>query len=350
MAGPGSNRNINLITALWVLNETVLGGILHALYIPLTGMIIGSGAVGFIILLAYFSGNKNVILRATLLVIILKFLGSPHTPLNAYFAVAFQGIMGEYLFRWIKIKRLSAILLGILASAQSAFQKLIILTIIFGNNFWTSLDVFGNYILDQFSIINLNEIHIRLSMILIAAYGFMHITAGFIVGLWVPGFAIQLQSERQSEWDPSHLQETVKMKTDSRPKHMKKTKLSTYLFIIILAFILAGSYLFPIFEESKGWDVIIMIIRSILIMTVWYFIIAPFILKKFKQYIKKEQVQYSTDISEIMRILPVIRYLATWSWSQCLQMPWIKRAPCFLRLLMSNAIYTDFNALKIQDK
>ena len=41
------------IIALWVLCEVMLGGIIHVLHIPVSGLIVGSAAVIFICLIAY---------------------------------------------------------------------------------------------------------------------------------------------------------------------------------------------------------------------------------------------------------------------------------------------------------
>ena len=93
------------ITALWGFSESALGGILHAFKIPVTGLFVGSAAVIFITLIAYFSHEtsdtllrKGTILKATFTVLIIKGFVSPYTPVTAYFAVLLQGFMGEILF------------------------------------------------------------------------------------------------------------------------------------------------------------------------------------------------------------------------------------------------------------
>ncbi|MCK5088079.1 MAG: hypothetical protein KAQ90_11190, partial [Melioribacteraceae bacterium] len=70
-------NRVNRLTALWAFSEAALGGILHALKIPLTGLFVGGAAVIFISLIAYYSEKKHAILRATLLVVIVKFVVAP---------------------------------------------------------------------------------------------------------------------------------------------------------------------------------------------------------------------------------------------------------------------------------
>lgn len=93
------------IIAIWGFSEAALGGILHALKIPLTGMFVGGAAVVLITLLAHFSQKKSIILNATVTVIIIKAVISPHSPLAAYFAVTLQGLLGFIFSQQLKSRK-----------------------------------------------------------------------------------------------------------------------------------------------------------------------------------------------------------------------------------------------------
>ena len=88
---------------------------------------------------------------------IVKGIVSPHTPITAYIAVGFQGIMGELLLRSKKYLLLSSIGLGVITLLQSALQKIVILTIVYGNSLWESIDVFVNFILDQMPFLSIHS-------------------------------------------------------------------------------------------------------------------------------------------------------------------------------------------------
>ena len=103
--------------------------------------------------IALQNNERGQILKATILVIILKALLSPHTPVTAYFAVLLQGLLGELFFMFHLSFRISCLLLGIAALLQSAFQKLIILTLIFGIDFWKAVDEFLNSISKQMGLV-----------------------------------------------------------------------------------------------------------------------------------------------------------------------------------------------------
>ena len=123
------------ITALWAFSEAALGGILHAFKIPFRGVFVGGSAVILISLIAYFSSNRGTILKSTLLVILIKGIISPHTPVTAYFAVLIQGAIGELLFFQKRFFKTSSLLLGIITLLYSSTQKILILTIVLATRF-----------------------------------------------------------------------------------------------------------------------------------------------------------------------------------------------------------------------
>ena len=174
---------IERVTALWALSEAALGGVLHALSFPMAGLIINSSAVIFIALIAYYAEHKGDILRATLIVMIIKGMVSPHTPVNAFIAVAFQGVMGELLFRTKKYFTLSALLLAILTLLQSGTQKIVVLTIVFGNNLWESINIFTNFIIQKFHISDPSSGIHNISFWIITGYLLLHGIVGVLIGI-----------------------------------------------------------------------------------------------------------------------------------------------------------------------
>lgn len=52
---------IQRLTALWAFSESGLGGVVHALKIPFTGIMLGGFAVIIITLIAYFSEKSTSI-------------------------------------------------------------------------------------------------------------------------------------------------------------------------------------------------------------------------------------------------------------------------------------------------
>src|SRR3954453_15698067 len=139
----GENNQVYFrLIALWVVCEALLGGIIHGLHLPVSGLIVGSSAVICICLIAWYAPGKGTILKATLIVAVFKMMLSPHSPLPAYFAVFFQGFLGELLFFNRKYFRIACIFLGILALVESALQRILVMTVVYGKQLRDSVDEF----------------------------------------------------------------------------------------------------------------------------------------------------------------------------------------------------------------
>ena len=172
--------NVTLrITALWAFSEAFMGGILHGLQIPFAGLALSFVAAVCITLIALGSTQKGEILKATLLVIVVKFILSPHTPPMAYIAVLIQGAVGELLFFNKRFFKPAAFILTLFSLLYSAFQHLLILTIIFGKQFWAAIDIFLNKITQSFSK---GAVHYSLYIVLfyISCYLVAGIVGGFL--------------------------------------------------------------------------------------------------------------------------------------------------------------------------
>ncbi len=329
-------RAIERITALWALSEAGLGGILHAFKIPFTGLIIGSSAVIFMTLLACFSDKKNTILRATLLVLIVKGFVSPHTPFTAYIAVGLQGLFGEFIFRWIKYPGIAAPILGALALFQSGIQKIIILTVVFGNNLWNSIDLFTDYILGQLFLSGTDSLPLSMSALFIFLYVGLHVTGGILAGIWAPLLSVKIENELKNKpelfnlpADADKSNNYLNKKKRKRPWH----KFSNMMLLLIISSILILSYIFPVFEKNQGTAALLMVARSVLIMTIWYFILGPVIINKLRSYLNRKKMHYSPEIESIIGLFPLFRRIIRQSWAVSGHEKGIRRMDRFMTLL-----------------
>jgi hypothetical protein len=72
-------RAIERLTALWALSESGLGGIMHAIKIPFTGLIVGGIAVIIVSLICVLSGCRwKLVGQSLLIVLAIKMAISPH--------------------------------------------------------------------------------------------------------------------------------------------------------------------------------------------------------------------------------------------------------------------------------
>jgi hypothetical protein len=311
-----SSYRIQRLTALWALSEGFLGGILHAFKIPFTGLFIGNTAAIIITLIALFSVKKGEILKATLIVIIAKGIISPHTPFTAYLAVLIQGLAGAAFFSFKKIPAISVFGLAMFASVYSACQKVLLLTLIFGKNLWESIDVFFNFILKE--VFGAVGSKVELSFWLILIYFLIHIIGGFVAGF----IGWRLYRKLPSKLESSLKEGILLTRFDSGNTDMSKKKkkkhwwarptgillFSFFALLLILSYVYNGSGLF----ESNS--IIVMIIRSVLIMLIWFNFLSKVLIILFHKYLKKKENTYSAELAEIVDLLPRFKAIVAHSW------------------------------------
>lgn len=312
---------ISRITALWAFSEAALGGILHALRIPFTGLFIGGSAVIFLTLIAHSAERKSTLLKATFIVILIKAMVSPHTPLNAYIAVFLQGLFAYLIFSFISNKKFAALLLGFVALTYSAFQRVFVLTILFGNTLWESIDAFGIYLMNEFLSTGSSESAIQLSYILIGAYGFVHVSGGIFFGIVAGNIHkwIINNSGKVKEFNESIIKKDESLilhreKTKKKRKWWKKK--SNILILSFAALMMVISYTNPKLDDNLFYNIIFMLIRSILIMYVWFVLLSPVIIRWVKKYLMKKQSHYSKEVETILGLFPYFKGIINYSWEQ----------------------------------
>jgi len=335
---------VEVVTALWALAEAALGGVLHALHIPLTGLFVNSCAVIFIVLIATGSDKKGTIIRATLIVMIVKGMVSPHTPLTAFVAVGFQGLMGEILLRSKRFLLVSSVALGVITLLQSALQKIVLLTIVYGNSLWDSIDVFINFILIQLPFITVSSDPLRFSFWLIITYIGIHLLAGITVGIIaarIPGW-IKLEIEKEKrvyrlEEETHNLE--IKSKKNKR-KWVQKP--SAFVIIILACLIVIFSYIFPEISETQGMRAVVMILRSTSILFLWYSLVGPYLLKISRKYFKSKQNKYAKEVQKTLNILVPLRYIVYKTWNESQHFSSLGRIKNFVRMSLINILCTEF--------
>ena len=319
------------ITALWAFSESAFGGILHALTIPLRGIFISSAAVLFISLIALSSKSSKEILKSTLIVILIKALVSPHTPLTAYFAVSMQGLLGYLLFITKNFYRSSALILGILTLLFSGMQKIVVLTVLFGNTLWKSINIFIKQVLNKFLSMGLNP-DIHYGYLLIGLYVSIHIAAGVFIGFYAGNLPKKIRF--YSKQIPVTIFE--ESENDVPHKDKKKKKKSWMLRptgIIILTIsivVLIFSYLYPSAKDITAFEIIIMLVRSIVLTVLWYAILAPIVKRLFQKYLAGKKSAYAKDIDEIMNMFPQFRKVVSYCWKNSSDKKGLKRIHYFL--------------------
>jgi len=334
---------VQRLIAIWALSEATLGGILHVLKIPLTGIFINGTAVIIIALIAHFADKKGTILKATLIVLLVKAAVSPHTPLNAYLAVSLQGLIGEIIFSSKKYFKIKSIAFGVVTLFLSGIQRIIVVTILYGENLWDSIDLFGNYVIQQLPFIANNAVSIGISYWLIGIYVGLHLLIGFLIGIFTGKVPQHLSNP-----DENSILSINKIEVPNNSKNLKKRKGKFWLkkpssigILLLVTFIIVLTYVYPQFSETTALKAIIMVVRSIFIMLIWYLIAGPFFLKLYKNYINKYGSKYSKDVDYTLRLLPVAKMIVVHSWKYSKKYKDISRIKQFILTTIINMLVIE---------
>jgi antibiotic biosynthesis monooxygenase (ABM) superfamily enzyme len=325
--------DIYRITAIWAFSEAALGGVLHALRFPFTGLFIGSASVLFISLIGINSQSYSQIIRATLIVVIVKALVAPVSPLAAYFSVSLQGVLGYLLFSILGKTKITMVLLGLFSLLLSALQKIILTTILFGMLFWEAIDSFALTVTSQIPL--LKEIKsYSASLIIIIIYSVLHIIAGIYAGLTAAKSDKWLSEtndlEILKEIDSTREGEFFSRMNSNKKKVWWKRKSGIIIFLFLVIMILFSIF-FPTSTSIQTLDVLFIIIRSLVITYVWFVFISPILVRYFQKYVKKKESENANEVMRITRLFPHFKSIVTFTWKKSENMKGLLRIKNFIR-------------------
>lgn len=318
------------IAALWAFSEAFLGGILHGLQMPFTGLVLSAFAAICMCALAMKDYSRGKILHATLLVMIVKLTLSPHTPLTAYFAVLLQGLCAELLFSLYIPFKPAAYITAVFALMQSAFQKLIVLTVLFGMEGWKAVDEFLNGVLQTF-----NAEHNSYTLYIVGAYLLLHLIAGVAAGR----FAASLKN--LSPWDqPVNFRNTSSELASGEKKNSKGKSFIYWTLFVILAILIYNMYAKQDFLSWISGKPLKLLFRATLIMTFWYFFLSPLLMKLMKKWLLNRKGAFAKEVEDILLLLPEMKAMVMYAWMLSAEFHGIKRVRRFInycfRLLVTS--------------
>ena len=320
------------LIALWVTCEAFAGGIMHAAKLPFTGMTVSSLAITCIVLIAYYVPSRSAIIKATIIVAIFKLMLSPHSPPTAYIAVFFQGFMGQLLLRNRRYFNISAVVLAVLALVESAIQRILVLLIFSGTEFWNAVNQFIQKLTGQKE---LTDLSFRL------AIGYIIIHA--IVGIFVGASAVRL-AKLSTGWKTSYPSLIIdKENTETAivtKKENQKRKLRPVFVIILLTLLAlyAQSYIDPKHAFIPSNIIVNIFLRSIIILLTWYLIAGPLIMFLIKRSLGLQQQKYKQEINEVMLLLPRTRYIFRQAFKLSESTKGFGRIKLFFKILLINVL------------
>ncbi len=320
------------ITALWAFSECALGGVMHALKLPFTGLFVGGFAVLCIGLLAHTSGRSAaVVLRATMLVILVKAMVSPHSPPTAYLAVGFQGMTGALLLCYLRPFGPVALLYGFLAIVESAVQKLLTLYLFFGKSLFEAADIFFADVLKVFGV----QSGVSWAWVVVYAYVGLYGLWGLMLGFWIPRLPAQLE-HRAAQYADLELENTPSDQPASQKSGRKWLVFAAVLLFIAGTFLLAGG------KSSGGQKALYAVLRTAAVLAAWFFVVQPLVAYFFKRWAKRQTEAERGTLVQIVDFMPDLRAQAIPLYRHVAQRyPGWQRWPEFVLALFARTLYSD---------
>ena len=281
------------LTALWAFVEAGLGGFLHALHLPFTGIVLGGFAVLIISLLAMcYDKPFTKIVQATLIVLAIKAAVNPATSPFAYLAVGFQGLLGAALYSIKKNNFIIHFLFATIAMLESAAQKLLVMTLFLGKSFWQGVNGLGKSVAETFHYTS----NTSYSYWLILLYLGIFFVWGIILAMWMQVLPTQIANRNLNY---QHLQAITFAEISTEKKQKSKWRIASYILIA------AGIISFFIPTQKGIITAIIYLLRTISILAIWQVVVLPI----WQQQIVKWSSKYSSNNSmyaSVNALLPSI--------------------------------------------
>jgi hypothetical protein len=228
------------LVAFWAFVESFLGGILHALQVPLRGIVLAGAAAACLTTIAAVTGGylgkkpqrafSIDLLKATLAVMAVKLVLSPQSPLTAYVAMLFQGGVAYLLFGCLPSFRLASILFSVLALVETALQKVLVLYLFFGEDFWKTVSVWVNDLNVQFGFLPLGLRGI------VWAYLLLYFLVGLALGYWFGRWPERVKSKKDSLVS-AFQQEEQSLRTEAASS--RYTNFRFWLFFLFVALVIS---------------------------------------------------------------------------------------------------------------
>jgi len=302
---------VQRLTALWAFTESGLGGIMHALQIPFTGLAVGGMAVIIISLIAEISNHDlKQVVKAAVIVLIVKAMISPYTPFPAYIAVSFQAFLGYALFSILPIRFFSILLLSTMAMLESAIQKLLILTLFFGSSFWKAMDEMMAFIAKQFGFSSSNG-----SQWIVAAYLLIYLIGGMIIA-WIAYKTIKGFFTEKGILTPEH---AITINTEIyKGEPVIRKSLYRKLWVMILVLVVLSVLLFVFAQDTKqGWLAVAKTISwTLSAIFIWFMLLGPLFTRLMQKLLQKKESRYSDEVLKTLSFLPVLRQLTGLAWKK----------------------------------
>lgn len=290
------------ITALWAFSESGLGGFLHAFKTPFNGLALAGMSVFCIGLLAGVAHIRSI-LRSLGLVLGIKAAVSPHSPPTAYIAVAFQGLIGSLLLGLLGRRIWVYILFGGIALLESAIQRILVLTLLFGEQLWVAVN---GLTLELLKFLGFNAD--KPVYYLLGGYCLLYTLWGMYIGYKTPA-----TSEALAEyyWRYGRF---LKPGTEHDKKHQKAKRLPLWLKAIMIAALASLLLIYTPAVSDGTFRAGLLLAQTIVMLLLWYFVLVPILQIVTKKIAERFKAKNSEKLNWLMDEHLKLRQMITPAW------------------------------------
>ena len=312
---------------MWALAEVGLGGALHAFRLPLTGLLVGSSAVILLALLAEAARRdgqpiRRTLLTATAVVLSVKAAASPHSPVGAYLAVAFQGGLAALVLP-ILGRSAGPLVLGVVALAESAVQRVLVMTVLFGAAFWDAVDALVALAIRQIGpLVGGADSLGSASVWLVGVYVGLHVAMGAVAGVLAARLARRaFHASRQPE--AIALASQARGQTEARLARQGGRSRSWWtrpvVHRLILVVLLLGAYAVLGLAADTARPLAAAAValgRAVVLVGLWMVLAAPLLMRLVHRWARGSA--HGTEVARAADQLPELAALARLTWQRTL--------------------------------
>ena len=118
-------------------------------------------------------------------------------------------------------------------------------------------------------------------------------------------------------------------------------KTSGKIFLILVFVLVVFSYFRPELGEEYSVKLIIMLIRSFLVLFLWFTLVSPLLFKAFRRIIGKKQISYLAETNKILSAFTELKRISSHSWKESLKFKGYARLKFFVTSILLLALFSN---------
>jgi nucleoside-triphosphatase THEP1 len=210
------------------------------------------------------------------------------------------------------------------------------LTIVYGNDLWKVVNNFINGLTKQ-------KVSTNYSLLIGSGYVALHFITGVLVGWWASLLPKRIEKWRKDEKYSIVTDATGTISLPLATKKRKRLKKGLFIIWILLIGLYVQSYFkigTPLLPSHISLKILL---RSLIIVLGWIFIIGPLLKQLLHWWLKKKQTRSQQDVQEVLRLLPATQQLIVQSWKRSAGNKGWKRISITSKMILVNALHSPFS-------